>query len=177
MGLGEKTNLASVGFKAKLYQVCELKWFFYTIQERGFRLIYLKRRNIIKSVLSACNARRLRRKYGLSNAEKTRQVLGPVYVEPEAFLVEFGRRARIERGHEIFFEAYKFEKRMSYYEDLLDNQETFFRDLLGYLGVGFAPLTGKFVKNTPDKLSTAIRNYGEIRSLFSGTCFERLFDE
>jgi len=60
---------------------------------------------------------------------------------------------------------------------LLSDREVFFQDLLGYLGVDAVPLKGAFLKNTPDRLSDAIRNYGEIRSLFSGTCFERLFDE
>jgi hypothetical protein len=108
---------------------------------------------------------------------KKDQAQGAIYIEPRRFLKELEERIEIEIAHENFFEAYELEKRVFYYEDLMDDRETFFRRLLEFLEVPFRDLRGRFFKNTPDRLSDAIRNYGEIRNLFSGTCFELFFDE
>lgn len=173
----QKGHLQAVGFKTQLQRVLHLQHFFGRLRGNGCKLLYLKRRNVIKSVLSVCNAQRLHRRYRLWNAEYRDQVQGALYIEPERFAEELYRRLQIERGHELFFEAYDLEKRIFYYEDLLGDQEAFFHHLLAYMGVDFRDMKGTFLKNTPDRLSEAIINYEEIRSLFAGTHFEQFFEE
>ena len=173
---GQKRDLEAVGFKTKLYQVRNLERFFFSLQDNAFKLIYLKRKNIIKSVLSLCNAHNLRREYGIWNAEHENRVLGAVHVDPEVFVRKLKERILLESAHEKFYEAYGGEKKIWYYEDLVSDQDGVFCALQNYLNVTHLQLSGKFFKNTPDTLSDAIENYDEIRNLFIGTSFEQFLE-
>ena len=142
-----------------------------------FKLIYLKRRNIVKSVVSLLNARRLKNRYGHLNAEKQHHIQGALHVSPASFAKELQRRIRIEEAHQKFFDACQVQKEEFLYEDLIKMPDIFFKTLLNFLSVPPKRLHGKFYKNTPDNLREAIENFSEIQTLLKGTSFEPMLLE
>ena len=174
-----KTDLQRVGFKTKLNQIGyrRLEAFHYFLERHRFKLIYLKRRNIVKSVLSLYNAERLRKKYRSSNAENEHQIQGPIYIDPERFIQDLERREKLERAHEKFYQAFGLDKQIFYYEDLIQSQNLCLSHLLAFLGVKGIPLKGKFLKNTPDSLCDAVLNYEEFHKRLSGTRFEHCLEK
>ena len=167
----------TVGFKTKLQDVWQVSQFDSFLHQHKFRLIYLKRRNLIKSALSMLNARRLVGKYGDGNwnASHKEQVQGAFYVPPDALIAQLQKRIRLEAWHQRFFDLYAENKQQFFYEDLLEDEAKFMRRLLSFLDVDDKTVQGLFFKNTPDQLEQAILNYDEIRSLFVNTYFERFF--
>lgn len=174
----QKGNFVVVGFKTKIQDVCSVSVFYDLIQKHQFKLIYLKRQNLLKAAVSWINARRLNEQVqGHWNATNKMQVQGPLHVDLDELIVELRRRIRFERWHVDFFEAYDGDKRIFYYEDLLANEKDFFVNMQDFLGVGRRSLKGHFVKNTPDQLRDAVVNYTEVRDLCVGTYFERFLHE
>jgi hypothetical protein len=172
-------GLASVGFKTKLSDVCRLGWLGTALAEDDFRLVYLKRRNIIKAVVSELNANRLREKFGMgvSNARSEKQVLGPLHVDLGQLVAKLRRRIRREEMHEEFYRKYTRHKIRLHYEDLLGDQSRFLARLLDFLELDDQPMKGRFLKALPDRLREAIQNYQEVKHLLAGTHFEQLLDE
>ena len=166
------------GFKVKLNDVYELEKFLDYLERHKFKLIYLKRQNILKSAISWMNARRLRRQYGFRwNPISKSEVQGALYIDPDVLLDELAVRIRYERWHETFYDAYAGKKRIFYYENLMQNEARFFGDMFGFLEVARHPVRGTFFKNTPDQLHEAVINYDEIRDLCVDTYFERFLDD
>lgn len=161
------------GFKTKLHQLKNLPSFYRFIHKHQFKLIYLKRKNLLKSIISELNAIRLKKKHGIYNAENTNQIQGSIYIDPEKFITHLQQRLLSETAHETFFNACQLSKHIFYYEDMIKSELLFFQELLFYLNVEPISLQGKFHKNTPDNISDAIANYDEIRTLIKGTLFEQ----
>lgn len=172
-------SLDAVGFKTKLQDLKDIVGFDAYLHQHDFRLVYLKRRNVIKSAISMLNAKRLVQKYGDGhwNASQKKQVQGAIYVDPDALLAQIKRRIQLEAYHQRFYGLYGGKKQVFYYEDLLQNEQVFLQELVGFLDAPPESLAGGFLKNTPDLLSDAILNYEEIQSLFRNSHFDRFFDE
>ena len=177
--LQPENTFQAVGFKTKLHDVADVSRFYDYLHQNKFCLIYLKRRNVIKSAISMLNAHRMVRTFGPAhwNASDQKQVQGAFYISPGALLKQLEARICYEKWHQTFFTAYKKKKKVFYYEDLLQNERDFFFQILDFLGVDDAKMEGRFFKNTPDRLEDAILNYDEIRHLFAGTYFDRFFEE
>lgn len=175
----DKTSFEAIGLKTKLQDVKSVSHFFDYLHKHKFRLLYLKRHNVIKSALSKLNGRRLVKKYGDGhwNALRKEQVQGAFYVPPNALLTQLEERIRFEKWHQCFFELYQGYKKQFYYEDLLRDEKHFMLQVLNFLDVEDCALQGRFFKNTPDALQDAILNYDEIRKLFSNSYFDRFFVE
>lgn len=171
--------LQCVGFKTKLQDVARVSKFHGYLHDHNFRMIYLRRRNLIKSALSMLNAHRLVQKFGQGhwNASHKEQVQGAMYVSPDDLLAELTVRIRHEVWHQRFFDLYAGKKRVFFYEDLVRDARAFLEGVQDFLDVPYHDLKGVFLKNTPDRLTDAILNYDEIYALFEDTCFERFFEE
>ena len=177
--IGSGTDLAAVGFKTKLSDVCDVRWLRRALAQGNFRLVYLKRRNIVKAVVSELNVSRLRRRFGpgVSNVCSRDHVLGHLHVDPEQLVAKLRRRIEREEAHERFYKSYPASKIRLFYEDLLADRSGFFARLLSFLKLPDLPLKGRFVKSLPDDLRVGIRNYSEIRHLLSETHFQQLLEE
>lgn len=179
-GHSPETDLGAAsarGLKCKLTQPRDM-WRFYTaLRGEDFRLVYLRRRNTVKAVVSLLNAERLQRRTGRLNAERPSQRLDSFIIDPEAFASTLHRRIRLEAAHHTFYEAYDGPKRALYYEGLLSDHDGILNDLLEFIGVELVELRGRFHKSTPDNLREAIRNFDELRTLLSGTSFESMLLE
>lgn len=174
--LDQKRNLEAVGFKVKLNQVIHLEHFCGFLERHAFKLIYLTRKNLVKSAVSELNAERLRKQYRRSNAQIQAHVQGSLYVAPRILERELRRREKLTQAHCLFYKACQTVKYTFYYEDLLADQAPFFHTLFAVLEVSPRPHRGNFLKNTPDDLSDAIENYTEIRQYFQDTRFNEYFD-
>lgn len=178
-GMKQAGVLQAVGFKAKLQDIWRVSDFYDYLYRYRFRLIYLKRRNIIKSALSMLNAHHLVREYGDGhwNASRKGQVQGAFYVPPDDLLTQLQERIHLEKWHQRFFDLYEEDKIQLSYEDMLQDEGHFMSRMLGFLQVQQNTLRGRFLKNTPNRLQDAILNYDEIQRLFLNTYFERFFDD
>jgi len=180
MGLpGREKRLQALGFKVQLQYVHELVSLYQCLLDHDFTLIYLKRRNILKSVVSLLNMQRLLSVFGPgnSNAVHPDRVQGPIYVDPERFAAFLRERVQREEWHDRFYEAYEGDRQTFFYEDLLEDLDRFLDEVQRVLGLTPVPLVGSLYKNTPDRLSDAIVNYEEICGLVRGSPFERYLHE
>jgi len=174
-----KTGLSAVGFKTKLSDVADVKWLGTMLAGWGFGLIYLKRRNIVKAVISELNVDRLRKRFGMgvSNARSAEQILGPMHVDLGQLVRKLRRRIRREEDHEAFYQRHEGARIRLYYEDLLRDQAGFFAKLLDFLQLENLPMNGRFEKGVSDNLQEAIQNYRQVKRLLAGTHFEQLLGE
>lgn len=163
-----KARFHAVGFKLKLQQVHDLPGFHARLASPSVRLVYLKRKNLVKAAVSEINAQRLWRKTGLWNAEEPSQVQGGVKVNPDRLVRALERRGALERAHRAFFEICGNPRLELQYEDLLADRDTFLSRLLAFLELEDLPMAGGFYKNTPDCLREAILNYREVSRVLKG---------
>ena len=150
---------------------------FLLLQEQGYRLIYLYRRNILKSIVSHLNSLRLREKFpGMSNAVSEDQVMGQIEVDLPAFDYLLKFRKISESLHHWFFDNFAGDKIKMSYEELLEDEAAFSTRTLRFIGVEQQQLHGAFYKNTPDTLREAVTNYAEFAAKFQGTEYAGFLD-
>lgn len=170
--------ISAYGFKTKLINVANIIEFSYFLEEHNIKLIYLSRLNIVKSVVSKLNALRMRALKGKSNADSRRDVLGPIQVDLNEFAMYLHQREKSEAWHSWFFEQHSGPKINLLYENLMKNEDTFFKCFFNFLNVE-PSLAGtqetRFFKNTPDRLSEAVLNYDELLNQYIGTAYEPYF--
>jgi LPS sulfotransferase NodH len=167
----------AIGFKTKMVDVLDLPGFAQLLKRHRCKIIQLRRRNTIKSVVSTLNARRQWEASGNWNllSESTR--LPPFKVEPvnlDRLVVE---RERLDSELESYVEALHLPTLRLFYEDLLASPLTFVHQTVDFLGVDRHPVSGTTLKNTDDNLREAILNFDELRSRYLGTRYEAMFDE
>ena len=173
----EKKRLHAVGFKLQLPQFPNLKFLSLHLQKHCYKLIHLKRNNIIKSVVSELNAHKLYQKHKTWNATNQQQIQKSVYIPPKKFYQTLKNRVIKEREHQQFYNAYTGDKKTYYYEYLQENHDAFLYDLFDYLNLMPQKIKGDFFKNTSPQLQDAIQNYDEIKALLKGTYFEQYFTD
>ena len=172
-------DVNALGFKVQLQDLHEPTRLFTQLEAHDYKMVYLKRKNIVKSVVSKLNQERLLREYGPgnSNISDRNRVQKALHVHPPEFLETLRFRIKLESWHDRFAAAYGAEKRTVFYEDLLDSPEEYFGPILELLGVKPLKLSGEYIKHTPDRLSEAIENYDEIVELARGTRYAELLSQ
>jgi hypothetical protein len=130
----------SVGFKTKVSDMLGAPGLMLDLRDLGFRLIYLRRENILKSVTSQMNAQKLQKLHdGISNAERPDQVMGGIELDLATFDRLLERRRLAESLHTWFYDHYAGEKTT-------------------LTGAPPRDLRGAFHKNTPPSLREAVLN-------------------
>lgn len=167
----------AVGFKTKLVDVLDRDGFARLLQERGCRIIRLQRRNAVKAVVSTLNARRQHEVSGNWNLLDESTRLPPFEVDPGEFDVLLREREALDRDLEQYVSGLQLPTLTLMYEDLLQDQEAFVARTLSFLGVGADSTPGATLKNTRDDLRQAIVNFDQLRTRYSGTPYEPMFDE
>jgi LPS sulfotransferase NodH len=167
----------AIGFKIKLHAVADPEGFAELLKKKLAYIIHLGRRNRVKHAVSWINASRLYNITGDWNlySEEHRPVA--LTIDPVEFRTALGRveeRNRLLRDYVISLELPMLSL---YYEDLLIDRRNTIDLVLAFLGVPLRLVEGKAVKNTSDDLRQVIKNFDELRSLYTGTPYERMFDE
>ena len=141
---------------------------------KDLRVIHLKRRNMLKTLVSAKIARMQdvwkSSKASASHGAQEKAVTFTVE-ELEKGFKKF--RALEENGENVFS---KHQCVNIYYESLVENPEFEFKRITGLLQVtDIKPSTG-LRKQNPERLSELITNYEELKVAFAGSEWESYFE-
>jgi LPS sulfotransferase NodH len=167
----------AVGFKTKLVDVLDPDGFARLLQQYRCRVICLRRRNSVKAVISTINARRQWEHSGNWNLLDEANRLASFRVDASEFERLLHERERLDAEVGAYAKSLQLPTVDLYYEDLLCDREGFVADVFAFLGVTPMPVQGLTLKNTKDNLREAVVNFHELRSRYSGTRYESMFDE
>jgi LPS sulfotransferase NodH len=170
-------NYRAKGFKTKLHDVGDPEGFAELLKKRSVYIIHFGRRNRVKHAVSWINAWRLYNVNGDWNLYKASERPAALTIDPAEFrtmLERIEERNRLLRDYVMSLELPTLSL---YYEDLLVDERNTIDLVLSFLGVPSQPVGGKAIKNTSDNLRQVIKNFDELRSLYTGTPYETMFDE
>jgi LPS sulfotransferase NodH len=171
----------AVGFKTKLRDVLDQDAFAALLDDLGARIIVSDRRNDVKHVVSRITARRLKDTTGRWNRyagdEAGTTSAPPVVVDLDDFDERLRAVVREKASILEYVERLGLLRLHVDYEDLLAAPDATFGEVLDFLGVRTAPMTGATVKHTSDDLRDVIENFDELRARYAGTPYEAMFDE
>jgi LPS sulfotransferase NodH len=143
-----------------------LKW----IRKNDVRVIHLIRENALKAIVSDFTAKKRGVTHVTAPVERVTVSVPPG--ELRRRLVD--REKRVQRFREGFAGRRYLEIS---YESFLEKPESETRRILDFLGIErFVPLTSRYVKQNPEKLSEILENYAEIARVFNGTDFARYLE-
>jgi hypothetical protein len=167
----------ATGFKTKVTDMLNAPAIMAALRRHGFRLVYLYRENILKSVVSHLNSMKLKENFGgISNAVSADQVRGRILIDLDRFDHFLERRRLSESLHRWFVEHFTGDRLRISYEAMQAPDGEVERVLLDFLGLSHQAMHGTFHKNTPARLSEAVINYDEFRARYEGTEFARFLD-
>lgn len=172
--LGKK---AALGFKTKLVDVMDMDGFKRLLYKKNCHLIQMRRRNMVKAVISRINARRLYEASGKWNLYKESDRMPPMEIDPHQFdqFLEERRLADLELDN--FIAGLDLPKIKVEYEDLLVNRDFVMNKLFAFIDVPPQPLQGKTLKNTQDNLREVVLNFDDLRGHYTDSVYEVMFDE
>lgn len=136
-------------------------------------IIHLKRRNILRTVVS-------RRIAGLNDAwSSTRQpdtnrATSVSFTPDELNELLAETRDWESKGDEMFHNHQKLE---ICYEDLTDEPKRSFGKIARFLGVKASVPKTRLKKQNPQRLRDLVRNYDELKAAFEGTQWDEMFEE
>lgn len=137
----------------------------------------MQRRNQVKAVVSRINAKRLHDVTGNWNLYNEKERLPAFEIDPDMFHQYLLERIQADEELTNFTEKLNLPTLKMVYEDLLVNRDRVLSRVFDFLGVDPFPVQGKTLKNTSDDLKEVILNFEQLRSKYSGTKFESMFDE
>jgi LPS sulfotransferase NodH len=157
------TGFKATGFKAKLSDVLDAESFGSLLREKGFHLVLLRRRNLVKQALSWIYADRLFERHGVWNVDRDGIEFEPLSIDGDDLL---RRIEALERGREAlrrFVGACGLATTALDYEDLREPARDEAGRVARALGVTpSGPLEAKVRKHTPDRLADAVANPAEL---------------
>lgn len=171
------TRYRAVGFKTKLVDILDKDAFLHLLREKNVRIIQMQRRNQVKAVVSRINAKRLHDVTGNWNLYNEKERLPAFEIDPDMFHQYLLERIQADEELTNFTEKLNLPTLKMVYEDLLVNRDQVLSRVFDFLGVDPFPVQGKTLKNTSDDLKEVILNFEQLRSKYSGTKFESMFDE
>lgn len=149
------------------------------LHEKGFKIIYLNRENVVHQAVSSIRAKR----FGFSSKtmyEKTtrdKAIREKVTVDVSQLLRHLHRSKAFASYEELLLEGVPHLS-LSYEEDLLraeDHQPTMDR-VCDYLGIERGNVKTSFKKVSPEKLRDSVANYDELASAVKDTPFAKYLD-
>lgn len=168
---------AALGFKTKLVDVLDLDGFTRLLHRRGCRIIQMRRRNMVKAVVSRINARRLYEASGNWNLYKESDRLPPLDIDPLQFDRFLEERRQADQALDDYVAGLDLPKIKVEYEDLLVNRDRVMKELFAFIKVRPQQLQGRTLKNTQDDLREVVLNFDALRARYAGTDFQPMFDE
>jgi LPS sulfotransferase NodH len=168
---------AALGFKTKLVDVLDMDGFTRLLKEKNCHIIQMRRRNMVKAVVSRINARRLYEASGKWNLYKESDRLPPLEIDPYLFDQYLEERRQADQALDEYAQGLGLPKIKVNYEDLLVDRERVMNELFKFINVRPQPLQGKTLKNTQDDLREVVLNFDGLRAHYAGTAYAPMFDE
>jgi LPS sulfotransferase NodH len=168
---------AALGFKTKLVDVLDLDGFTGLLRRKHCHIIQMRRRNMVKAVVSRINARRLYEASGNWNLYKESDRLPPLDIDPIQFDQYLEERRQADQALDDYTAGLSLPKIKVEYEDLLVNRDRVMKELFDFIGVRPQELKGKTLKNTQDNLREVVLNFDDLRARYIGTVYASMFDE
>lgn len=176
------SEIPCVGFANKLSDIVEPKGFGDALEAQGARLLSLKRRNLVKQVVSNLNALRTREVTGKAHAYRKEDILADTF---EIDLPHFDAHLRrlIERtaAQDRFVEERPWLSMEVFYEDLISGRESTIRRIAKFLETPKASIEidppGKPLKQSPTNLRNLLTNFDALRARYTGTAFQNMLDD
>lgn len=138
-------------------------------------VIHLKRRNILRTILS----RKIAATQGVwatwSRKERNSDINKMVSFTVEELEFSFKQTRDAEIKGDLDFCEHPLIT--AYYEDLVADTENEFGKVTDFLGVEYVPPKTNLRKQNPESLRDLIVNYDELKSAFSGTGWHDFFDD
>jgi LPS sulfotransferase NodH len=167
------------GFKAKIYQLTDVQHldaadFLRSLDDAGFRLIYLWRRNLLHHAVSNAFAERRGRYHDKAGESSTRPT---VRLDPETIIGAMRRRRRhLEAERAALGDLPRLE--LVYEDALLDaaDHQVTARRVFAYLGLQPVAVVTELAKSAAGNLRTLVSNYDELAAALSGTDLEVYLD-
>lgn len=166
-GRAASSNTLVFGFKVKPYQIERINQldgasFLKSLQQAGWKLIFLEREELLRNCLSGLVARET----GIWHSKKEAKADKPqVMLPPELVAEKLDALADVaKREKEIIAELDNY-LHLSYEQDLKDaglHQDTCNR-IFEFLGVGSAPVKTWLKRTSTDRIEQQIRNWEEIK--------------
>jgi LPS sulfotransferase NodH len=174
----EGDRYRAIGFKAKLQDILSPTGLADLLIEFDARVVLLRRRNRVKLVVSLLNAMRLNDATGEWNLYDAGERPAAFRVDLDTFRDWLRKIEAANRRLVDYVEGTKLPLLSIDYEDLLVDERSTMSAVCEFLGVAYDPSRrGTCIKNTDDDLSRVVLNLDEVRSEFSGSRYEPMFDE
>ena len=155
---GVSLGYGVVGFKLLEHQVAEIPGFMALLKRRGYKVIYLERKNVVRQVLSGVIANK-RKKFNVKNYVSD----GQLY---ELDLNNFKKLMKGElreiQSQKRLIGRHGFDSLSINYEDFLNKRPAFFKRLFEFLGVeNVLPEQSDFSIMIPS-VKDVVKNYDEF---------------
>lgn len=170
-------KFVTCGFKTKLRDIQDKIEFRNLLVNENIRVIYLERRNVIKTVVSKFNAYRLNNIKGLWNITDKKERIGKESIDINEFDKWLSGTLEYKQELEQFVAQIERPVLYLYYEDLMLDESKVFKKIFSFLGVEWEDIKGRFIKYTDDDLKKSVVNFEELKMHYRGTVFENMFDE
>ena len=138
------------------------------------RVIHLKRRNVLRTLVS--------RKVAGARDEWVTESGAPASFTDKAVALAarelaegFARTRAWEEGGDEMFSRHPLLS--VHYEDLADDPNGVFREITDFLGVPYARPSTTLRRQNPERLSDLVTNYEELKGAFQGTELEEFFED
>jgi LPS sulfotransferase NodH len=169
-------GLSSLGFANKLSDIVEPDGFAVALANHGTRVLSLKRRNLVKQVVSTLNALRTREVTGKSHAYEPEDIVDQAF---EIDLAQFDAHLRrlLERtaAQDRFTAQGDWPALELFYEDLVEHREVTVRRVADFLGLARETVQlearGGPLKQTPTDLREVLTNFDALRDRYRATPF------
>lgn len=145
----------------------------YLLSDKSIRIIHIKRRNILRSVLSSAIGA-LENRYAIFRESERNDDI-TVELDHDTCAAAFSRVSENWRVHDHLFAEHP--KIDVFYTDLATCRDEETHRILKFLQVPVQPLNTTLVRQNPRKASDIIRNFDELAEQFAGTEWAWFFKE
>ena len=169
---------AVFGFKVKIYQLTDAqntdpRVFLDQLRDRSYKIIYLRRNNLLRHAISNTFAEARRSYHDRSTGPRP-----SLAVDPEQLIGVMQRRQAHLDNEAVVLGGFDY-LTIEYEKDLLDpaqHQPTADR-VFGFLGVEPVSVGTDLSRSVSGSLSDRIANYDELVAALAGTEFDRFLDD
>jgi len=171
------STVACRGFKTKLRDIADPEAFSALLEAERPHVLFMRRRNRIKCVVSQIRSRMLKERTNLYNAYRKQDRLPAVEIPPDLFDRLLRERERLDAELESFVAQLDLPRLDIFYEDILIDESGLKQRVLEFLGVPHRDTRAQTFKNTSDDLRESVTNLESLKANYAGTAYEPMFDE
>jgi LPS sulfotransferase NodH len=165
------------GFKAKIYQIelhCDPGSFLNDLYQKGWKIIYLKRRNLFDHILSSIVAESLETYHFSNSADKSK------YQDLKITLDKKDLFRRLDERREFLKQEAKVLEHISYhqveYEDLSTNTQEEISKIFSFLSLSDFKVPVRLQKSNTRKYEDLIDNFDEVKLFLNQTEYAEFLD-